>query len=284
MTPMPIDHELLKTSIRALPALPTVVMEIIESMGQDNLNGEQLADKLLSDPVLTAKTLRLANSSFYGVSRQVSSVQEAVTILGLRAIRSMVISSALASSFQREQCCSIDYDAFWRHAIGSALCARGIAKAVGMDPELAFLVGLLHDVGQLALVTVAAEAYGAVVQHQVEHGCQITQAEQAVLGVDHALIGGHVTTHWCFAPEVVAAVAQHHNPPETSTPTLIGVIHVAENMAHSLDLSRLPDDMVPLMNLVVWSSLKLKDEQCLAIFREADEQHEELCRSLLDAT
>lgn len=284
MTPMPIDHELLKTSIRALPALPTVVMEIIESMGQDNLNGEQLADKLLSDPVLTAKTLRLANSSFYGVSRQVSSVQEAVTILGLRTIRSMVISSALASSFQRDQCGSIDYDAFWRHAVGSALCARGIAKAIGMDPELAFLVGLLHDVGQLALVTVAAKAYGTVVQHQVEHGCQITQAEQDVLGVDHALIGGHVTTHWCFSPDVVAAVAQHHNPPETSMPTLIGVIHVAENMAHSLDLSRLPDDMVPLMNLVVWSSLKLKDEQCLAIFREADEQHEELCRSLLDAT
>jgi putative nucleotidyltransferase with HDIG domain len=281
---MPIDIELLKTSIRALPALPAVVMEIIESMGQDNLSGEQLADKLLSDPVLTAKTLRLANSSFYGVSRQVSSVQEAVTILGLRAIRSMVISSALASSFQRDQCGSIDYDAFWRHAIGSALCARGIAKAIGMDPELAFMIGLLHDVGQLALVTVAPEAYGAVVQHQAAHGCPITQAEQAVLGVDHALIGGHVTTQWCFAPEVVAAVAQHHTPPETSTPTLIGVIHVADNMAHSLDLSRLPDDMVPLMNLVVWSSLKLKDEQCLAIFRDVDAQHEELCRSLLGAT
>jgi HD-like signal output (HDOD) protein len=277
----PISIELLKASIRNLPALPAVVMEIIESMGRDHLNGEQLADLLLNDQALTAKTLRLANSSFYGIPRQVSSIQEAITILGLRTVRSVVVSSALANSFQRDKCGSIDFDAFWRHAIGTALCARGMAQLIDMDAEMAFMVGLIHEVGQLALVTVAPDAYRSVVQYQAEHTCLITEAEQAVLGVDHATIGGQVTAHWCFAPEVVDAVSQHHTPPETDTPTLTGVIHVADNMAHALDLSRLADDLVPPMNLVVWASLKLKDEQCLALFSNVEAQHEELCRTLL---
>jgi len=268
----PISVESLRASIGNLPALPSVVMEIIESMGRDNVSGEQLGMSLLNDQALTAKTLRLANSSFYGVPRQVSSIQEAITILGLRTVRSVVMASALASSFDRNKCGGMDFDAFWRHAIGTALCARGIAQAIGMSAEVAFMVGLLHDVGQLALVTVAPAAYEHVVQYQMAHAC---------LSTDHAAIGGMVTRQWCFAPDVVDAVSQHHNPPESVAPTLTGIVHVADNMAHALDLSHKLNDIVPPISLVTLSSLKLKEEQCLAIFSDVQAQHEELCRALL---
>lgn len=271
----------LARSLRELPALPAVVMDLIESMGKERVGAERFAAKLSNDQALTAKTLRLANSSFYGVQRQVVSVQDAITILGMRSVRSVVLAAAVAGSFKREWCRDLDFDAFWRHSLGTALCAQEIAAHVGIDAEDAFTVGLLHDIGRLGLAVFSCGSLGEAFRYQSEQGCLMHEAEQAVLGVDHAFIGRRIAEHWRFAPVLIRAIEGHHAPPEDAAPTLAGLVHVADNMAHALGLSRAEDELVPPMNLVVWSSLKISEESCQCIFSRVESQFDELCQALL---
>ncbi len=271
----------LARSLRELPALPAVVMDLIESMGKESVGAEHFAAKLSNDQALTAKTLRLANSSFYGVQRQVVSVQDAITILGMRAVRSVVLAAAVTNSFRRDWCKDLDFDAFWRHSLGSALCAQEMAPFAGIDPEEAFTVGLLHDIGRLGLSVFSCGAIAEASRYRAEHDCLMHEAEQIVLGVDHALIGRRIAEHWRFAPMVIQAIEGHHAPPEEVDPTLCGLAHVADNVSHALGLSRSEDELVPPMNLVVWASLNLSEETCQHVFRRVESQFDELCQALL---
>ncbi len=280
----PISPDRLITAVHELPALPAVVLELMEAMTREDFNSEQMALKLSTDQALTAKTLRLANSPFYGVPRKVASVQEAISILGMRTVRSLVTAAAVIGNFKSGPCPSFDLSCFWRHSIGTGMCAKAIARCVGLDADTAFMIGLLHDIGHLALAVFCSDLIPAVQAYQVAHDCPLSEAEQAILGTDHTRVGQRVAEHWRFAPMVVEAVATYHAPPESSVPNLVSVVHVADSMTHALDLAGIANEMVPPLNLVVWASLKLSDEQCLAIFEEVETQFEDLCRALLNAS
>lgn len=268
-------------TVRELPALPAVVMELIEAMGRDNLSAEQLAIKLSRDQALTAKTLRLANSSFYGVPRKVASISDAISILGMRTVSTVVTAAALAGTFNRKNCASFDFDAFWRHSIGTALCAKALAQHIHLDEDTAFTLGLLHDIGRLALATFFCEQLQRVCHYQREHDCLPQEAELAILGMDHASVGGFITEHWRFSPLLVEAVALHHAPVVSIEPNLIGLVHVADNMAHALGFTQSDDDIVPALDPQVWASMKLSTEQCQQIFGQAQAQFDGVCQALL---
>ena len=276
-----ISHDDLTATIRDLPSLPAVVMELIDSLGRDDLSAEQLAAKLSHDQALTAKTLRLANSSFYGVSRQVASISEAVSILGMRTVRTVVTAAALTGSFKKDNSTSLDFDALWRHSIATALCAKGLAEALDLDGESAFTLGLLHDIGRLVLATSFAQPYQKALDYQQQHDCLPQDAELATMGIDHTMVGGCVTEHWRFAPAMVEAVKSHHSPDASAFGSLGGLVHVADNIAHGLGLSRLHDDLVPQLNPHVWSAMKISPEQCRRIFMQAQNQFDGLCQALL---
>ena len=112
---MQLTPEAIRRSVRELPALPAVVLELIQSLGDSEVSAEQLAAKISQDQAIAAKTLRLANSSFYGLPRQVTSIAEATTILGLRTLRSVATAAGLAGGFASSRCEGFDFDAFWRH-------------------------------------------------------------------------------------------------------------------------------------------------------------------------
>lgn len=278
-----IFPQALAASVGELPAFPAVVLELLDTMGRDDFSAEQFAEKLSHDQALTAKILRLANSSFYGVPRKVVSIREAISILGIRTVRSVVTAVSLVGSFKSEQCPGFDFVAFWRHSIGTGLCAKAIAEPLGLDGETAFIVGLMHDIGHLALAVFCSTSIAEVYAHQNLHDCSLSDAEQAVCGTDHTYIGRCVTERWRFAPQIVEAVATHHAPPEGSVPNLVSVLHVADCMAHALDLARLENSMVRPLNLMVWASLRLSDDQCMGIFGKVENQFNDLCRDLLIA-
>lgn len=275
----PIAQDELLTALRDLPALPSVVLELIESLGHEDLSAAQLAGKISQDLALAAKTLRLANSSFYGRGRQVGSVAEAIGVLGLRTVRSVVTAAGLAGSFPRHP--GFDHDAFWRHSIASALCAQALASERGcVGAELAFTVGLLHDIGRLALASAFAPAYVEVEQWRREKDCPVAEAERAVLGVDHAEVGGLIARHWNFPPAIVDAIREHHAPPVTAGLTLTGIAHVADAIAHALGLAGDPDEAVPALNPPVWDARGLDDAACMRVFAHTEAQFEAVCEAL----
>lgn len=276
----PIARDELLAALRDLPPLPSVVLELIASLGDEDFSAAQLATKISRDQALAARALRLANSSFYGRGRQVGSVAEAIAVLGLRTVRSIVTAAGLAGSFQRQA--GFDHDAFWRHSIASALCAQALAGALRRkDAELAFTVGLLHDIGRLVLASAFAPAYAEVEQWRREQDCPDGDAERAVLGIDHAEVGALIARQWNFAPAIVEAIGQHHAPPASAELSLTGIAHVADAIAHALGLAGDADEAVPTLLQPVWAACGLDDAACMRLFADVEAQFEAICETLL---
>lgn len=212
----------MEAALDALPPLPGVVHELIELLGQEGVGAQRLGAALAKDPALTMTTLRLANSSFYGVSRQVASVSEAVCVLGLRNLRGLITAAAMSSAFPPRPSLHFDAAQFWRHAIRSAVGARLLAQAVGPDEEAAFSLGLLHDVGSLAMAHVFPDRWRRLEAARVpspegigEEAAERAdlEAERALFGMDHAAVGAALLARWQFSPWFVEAVRLHHAEP-----------------------------------------------------------------------
>jgi putative nucleotidyltransferase with HDIG domain len=258
--------------IHNLPSLPAVVMELLASMDQEDTNIDALAQKVAQDQALTAKTLRLANSSFYGMAHQVTTIQEAIAILGFRTVRSVATTAALIGTFAGNPHASFNVTPFWRHAIAAAVCARELAVHLHLNPEHAYTAGLLHDIGRLVLVTQFQPHYEATMAHRAQHDCSLLDAEHAVLGIDHALVGHVLTRHWKFPETMQQAVACHHAPRVEGMKPLSLVILAADAIAHALDLSMDEDDLVPTVPSGLWQHLGLDEQTLLEVFRNAEKQ------------
>ncbi len=275
--------------VRDLPSLPAVVAELLATMEQEDIDTHVLAAKIALDQALTAKTLRLANSSFYGLQAKVTTIQQAVSVLGFHSIRTLVTACSVTASFAPSKDVDFDFQAFWRHAIGSAVCARVLAPRFGLNPDTAFTAGLLHDLGTLVLCTRFPADYRRVAAYRREHDCVASAAELAVFGIDHAAVGSALTAHWKFPQQIQAAVAGHHLADEAAAqktgrahaaPTLTTVIYMANILAHALDMSGQEDDQVPPLSLEVWQALDLSDSAWEGAFADAEQLFQDMCQTL----
>ncbi len=260
------------SGIRSLPALPLVVQELLQSMDRDDVDIAEVARKIALDPGLTARTLRLANSSFYGLANQVNTMQEAITVLGFRTIRSVVTTAALLGAFVTDPKSSFNINAFWRHALGVALCSRELAPSFKINPEHAYTTGLLHDLGQLVLVTRFKEDYEAMLAYRQQHDCGVVDAERNVLQIDHAQVGHLLTRHWKFPDAMQQSVGSHHQPHVRDMQPQAMVLVAANAIAHGLDLSMEEDDCVPVLPAAFWQRTGLSDKDLLRIFARVEQQ------------
>ena len=266
--------------VRDLPVLPQVVADLVASLADAGLSADQLAQKVSSDQALTAKTLRLASSSFYGLNRQVNSVADATRIVGLRTLQTIAVASGFMGRFTAQAEDAAEFRRFWRHALSTAICARALAASVRADEAGAFVAGLLHDIGRLALANGFAADWERVRSYQRGNDVPCLQAERAVLGTDHAQLGAALIKHWGLSASLADVVAHHHEPGATGS-HLYDLVHVADNMAHALDLSEDPDEIVPPICVESWLRLGLNHERCFDVFRHTEAECELIFSALL---
>lgn len=267
--------------IRDLPSLPAVVIELLSTMEQEDIDIHLLGAKIVLDQSLTAKTLRLANSSFYGLQSKVISIPQAISVLGFRSIRSLVTACALTGSFAETTRGSFNFKAFWRHSLATGVCAQLLARRLKIHPDSAFTAGLLHDIGALVLATRFPDQYQSMLAYRTLHDCSTLDAERAVFGIDHALVGSTLARHWKFPLAMQSAVGRHHLDPDASTPALDLVVHAANTLAHALDLSGLEDDLVPPLSAHVWQVLALTEADSMALFAQAETSFHDMCQVLI---
>lgn len=272
MTSLALDQVLRK--INNLPSLPTVVMELLASIEQEDVNLDALAHGIAQDQALTAKTLRVANSSFYGMAHQITTITEAIAVLGFRAVRSLATTAALVGTFDSHKLGRINFAPFWRHSVATAVCARELTKHLQLNTEHAYTAGLLHDIGRLVLVTQFQTAYEDVMAYRSLHDCTLLEAERAVLNLDHAAVGHAMTAHWKFPEGMQDAIANHHSPTLAPSQTLPRVLQVADALAHALDFSGDEDDLVPDLPPATWQLLGLDDTTLLAVMADSERQFE----------
>jgi putative nucleotidyltransferase with HDIG domain len=280
---LPLTYDDVVNNLDDLPSLPAVVMELLNSIDQEETDITVLAKKVSHDQALTAKTLRLANSSLFGLQVKVTTIQQAITFLGFQSTRNLITAASVTGCFADNQCPGFDHNMFWRHSIATAACAKILARHVRFNQDYAFTAGLLHDIGRLVLVSSFPQEYAQVIAHQQANDCYTLDAERAVLGIDHVEAGLALAEHWNFSDTMRLAIAGHHDPGKVGAGFLAAIIHVADAVVHALDLAKKPDDMVPSVSPVAWKALNLNEEICLHLFRETELQFEEIAMVLMPA-
>jgi putative nucleotidyltransferase with HDIG domain len=234
-----MSDDLVVKKIKALPALPLVAHKLIQLMQQDSCSADDVTRVLSSDQGLAGRVLKLANSSFYGMSGQVGSVSRGVVLLGFSAIRSMALGLGMAQTL-RKAGDGLDLAEFWRHAIHVAAGARTLARVSGrVDGEEAFVAGLLHDLGRLVLEMVAP---GYSLRLGDVDADDLLDAEAAAVGMAHTKAGQKIVQHWHLPERLGQVIRFHHHPSQWRhddsllTPTAI----LADQMARALGCSLEP--------------------------------------------
>jgi putative nucleotidyltransferase with HDIG domain len=277
---MKLDLATLQQRIAALPALPKAAAEAIAALRDDDSSAEDCARCIGRDPALTARVLRLANSAFYGVPGRVASIQGAIQMLGRRTLGTALTAAAVTSQFSGLQCEGFHFDAFWRHALATAITAEAIARLRVLDEEMAFTAGLLHDIGRLALAAHFPQQMTHVLALAQARDAWAIDVEREVLATDHAQIGVAIASHWHFPAEVQAAIAAHHQPVASAVATIADVVHVADAIVHALDIAGDPHEAVPEVDLAAWARVALTPEQSLSLFECTEEGVAVLCSAL----
>ncbi|OGG55902.1 MAG: hypothetical protein A3F84_23615 [Candidatus Handelsmanbacteria bacterium RIFCSPLOWO2_12_FULL_64_10] len=207
------DIRLAIRNIKNLPTLPAIVSRILEVADEAGSSARELADIISHDQSVSAKVLNLANSAFYGFSRRIATIPQAVVVLGFETVKSLALGvSVFQSLSQKVGRVSFDREQFWMHSIGCAAATKLVAKGVGLkDTGTPFVAGLLHDVGKVILDTYFNAEYQKVIEEMIDEGRSAVDVETDVLNIDHAEVGGWLAARWKFPDTLVAPITYHHN-------------------------------------------------------------------------
>ncbi len=242
----------LNQRLERLPPFPEAATRALQELGRDNVDFARLEQAIGSDPVLTARILRIANSPFYGLARKIAAVKDACMLTGAPTLRNLIIASVAMRQFSTDQIAPAEYTAIWRHSAQCAAFASELAHAVRQPRDAAFTAGLLHDIGKLALATLFA-----VECKQIrEHGATL-EAELAVLGTTHADIGARIAELWHLPLAIRDAISTHHQPPSASRATLTDITYTADILAHALEDGADSAQAWPQVNAEVLARLNL---------------------------
>jgi len=219
--------------LERLPAQPSVAMRTVWVADQPQSSSKDLAAALTADPSLTARVLRLANSAYYGLSRRIADVAFAVTVVGFPTVRAMAAVHASGLFEPGEHTVP---DGYWEHSVSTAAVCSVLAPRVGVRPNQAFPLGLLHDLGS-ALLFRAAPARFEAVHAEARGGRPLRAAEKAAFGMAHDEAASRVFSAWRFPETFIEAVADHHAHPATLTAPESLLLVAAESVASRMVLS-----------------------------------------------
>lgn len=223
--------------INNLPTPPIVFAQVNKVLNDPDTSAYQIGAILSEDPALSAKILKMTNSAFYGLSRAVTSVKQAIVILGLDAVKSLVLSASVFETFARHYKIDRTYlDQFWRHSLQVAFMARIISRTKNfpsfLEAEESFSAGLLHDIGRLVIFAHLPEEFAKISACAGKnHGSHLAKVEEDILGFDHAAVGGLLCQKWNLPQGLAEAISNHHQPENTPDNLTTHIIHVADYLA-----------------------------------------------------
>lgn len=225
------------SNIRNLPTPPIVFHQIQKVISDPEVSAGHIAGILAEDPAMSVKVLKLTNSAFYGLSREVDSVKQAVVIVGMEAIKNLVLSASVLDMFRGK---SVDQDfqeSYWRHSLAAGCCCRILARRIRsrgfVDPDAAFSSGLLHDIGKMVVSCFLPDEHSQLMQERKsDHTTVDYEIEERVLGYTHAQIGGFLAKQWKLPQRLGDAITFHHHPQlNDSEDPLVYLVHFGNYLA-----------------------------------------------------
>lgn len=258
-----VQQQILK-EVKDLPPFSAIANRALKLTNDPRSSAVDISRVISYDPAFTARVLRMANSAYYGFTRKITTVSEAIVILGYETLKSVVLALTLQKFYDREvKGYGLEKGDLWKHSVGCALAARLIATQVKYPAvEQAFVAGLLHDVGKVILNQFVREEIDQIIALSGAQGLSFAEAERQILGFDHQDIGAKVSEKWNFNEKIVEAIRCHHKPDRARKDVeLTSIVHVADFVCLSLGLGVGSDGMLYPLKSEALDTLGLEEPE-----------------------
>ncbi len=222
-----------------LPTMPAAALAVMREAGSSTCTARTVAAHISQDQALAARVLRLSNSAFYGLVRQVSDVQEAVVVLGMRAVRNLAVVAATYPWMSKSiKGYGLGPKEMWAHSFGVAVSSQLLASRTGVaDGDEAFTAGLLHNIGKVALSVWLENRSAAIARLAERENLSFDRIEKEVLGFDHAEVGAFLAERWKLPRGLTDVIRYHHSPDDSEPPNPItDLVHVGDYLTLSMGI------------------------------------------------
>jgi putative nucleotidyltransferase with HDIG domain len=248
--------------INALPTLPDIVIQLNSLLKNSSSSLDEVASLVEKDSALSSKVLRLANSSYYGLSSKVGSVSRAIIVLGFNTLCNAVTTVAVSDMFTNRKG-EVDLAGLWLHTLGCAVASKVvIQKKNYMEADKAFICGIMHDIGKVAIANSLPEEQKKVLSLLNKPGKTLLEAEREVLEIDHAEIGHALAQKWHFPSYIVDTIRYHHSPAAAKmVPDLAAAVHLGNVIAKALALGKSTEPRVTFIDPSAWGQLGITETE-----------------------
>lgn len=200
-----------------LPTLSPIAVKIVQLASDTSSSARDIAKVITLDPVLTTRLLKIVNSPFYGFSNTVTSISQAVAILGMKAVRTLSLCISVLDTFPVDSDKTFDYQNFWMRSFASAVACKATARKLGIRiEEEAFIAGLTQNIGSLVFARYYPEKYGKILRQHYENSSELRSLEKQAWGIDHATVGSELFARWKMPVMLVQSILNHHTPSKVS--------------------------------------------------------------------
>ena len=254
---MPVKLEHIMKRVDTLPTLPNAALRIIQMTKDPETTVKDLHFAIAMDPSIAASILRQANSAYYGYARRISTLTDAIVILGFQTIHGLAVAAAVAPMLKKPvEGYNIDQEGLWKHSMLTGMIALRLSKRLRKPfADTAFTSGLLHDIGKLVLSVYIQQVGGVLLEQINQQTMSYSELEEKIIGFDHSAVGGIICQRWNLPQEIIEPVTYHHKPAQsTQFAELTSIIHIANSLAQTLGFG---DSVDSFLNPLEQNSLDL---------------------------
>ncbi|MEW5692612.1 MAG: HDOD domain-containing protein [Candidatus Hydrogenedentota bacterium] len=245
--------------IEKLPTLPIIIQEILKKLEDPEVTPQEINNLVQHDQAFLSKILRLVNSAFYGFSGKISTVTQAIIILGFNTIKSLALSTTVFDRFKMTNTSTeikeiINLNLFWQHSIGVGVCSRMIAQRMRLEKEQeeVFVSGILHDLGKIIMIEYARKDYEDVIKAIKENNYLDFEAEESVFGFNHSDVGMWLAKHWKLPLSLEYSIHYHHKPEEAKEFFIFpAIVHISDIIIYSQKIG-LKEGRIPPLSEIAW--------------------------------
>lgn len=225
--------------VKHVQPFPKVVQRVMAMIDDPEVGAQELAEVIQYDAIITANVLKICNASYFGLPRKVSSLDEALVVVGQAALKDIIITSSSARFYKGQVGAGykLEEGELWKHSVATGIMAKLLVRHIaGVEPWEAYTAGLLHDIGKRFLSSFVAEDFNQIVLKVARDKCAFVEAEKELLGYDHAELGGMILQAWEFSPEMLQAVKLHHDPDVLQKDPLSALIALSNALVISMGI------------------------------------------------
>jgi HD-like signal output (HDOD) protein len=268
---------------RSMGSYAPILKEVEAVLSNSQSNLLNVGEVIERDPDLTARLLRLGNSSFYGFPSRLATVSEAISLIGIQQVQDLIVASSVVEAFAGVSPEFVNMESFWKHSLACGVGARLLAIARRVPkPDKFFVAGLLHDIGRLVLFSQAPQKAQRVFQLYRSRRMLLCEAESQVLEFDHTAIGEALLRAWHYPSNLIDAVSYHHQPMLAGAfQTEAAFVHIADHLVNAMQLGSSGERFVPPLQMNAWEKLNLTPDILEPLMHSMEDQLEAVQEAFL---